>query len=163
MGIYRRHLPSQVTSRSVRCLIPALSQHTSPSFLDYTSLQFTFSLCSNRSTYRSTTSFQTKTTSISTKYFTFPSLLGNLGKLQSIQVPIADCESPLLSLAPHVPKSFAYAARLPMGYRLRLLTPIESRPTFRSRFGNDRRFAPPRLPYYILSSSPSLSFAELSI
>jgi hypothetical protein len=48
-------------------------------------------------------------------------------------------------------------------YRLRLLTPIESRPTFRSRFGNDRRFAPPRLPYYILSSSPSLLFAELSI
>jgi hypothetical protein len=46
--------------------------------------------------------------------------------LQSIQEPISDCRPSLSLLASHAPKSFAYAAPLKMGYRLRLLTPIES-------------------------------------
>ena len=48
--------------------------------------------------------------------------------------PSPDCGSQLSRLRRTIPKSSARAARLPMGCRLRLLTPIESRPTLRSGF-----------------------------
>jgi hypothetical protein len=90
-----------------------------------------------------------------THQYTYPTIWEPWEMLQSIQEPIKDCELPISLLVPHTPKSFAYAARLPMGYRLRLPTPIENRPVLRSQFGNDGRFAP-RGPTFFISYITSL-------